>query len=387
MRTTCVGGGPAGLTFAILAGAAGHEVTVIERQQPADSFGWGVVFWDDLTRQIEHQDPGLADLLRQHAYTWHDQVVTVDDTEPVRIPSFGYSMRRRRLLELLRSRAEQIGVRIVADRFAGDPAAIPADLVVAADGVNSEIRTRLGQFGTRVTLRRNRYIWLGTEREFDAFTFPFVSTPAGWLWAHAYGFEPGLSTFIVETTPETWTALGLDRLDGEASARRLEDLFAAHLDGASLQPQESLRHRPPWAQFTQVRNRRWRAGRIALMGDAAHTTHFTIGSGTRLAMEDALTLASALASHGEIESALTAYEADRRAALRNAQRAAARSADWFERLPRYIDRPPAEFARLMDDRRSPVMGRLPVDAYLQLTRLAGRVPAVESSVRRVVSRF
>ncbi|HEU5485962.1 MAG TPA: FAD-dependent monooxygenase, partial [Microlunatus sp.] len=360
MRTTCVGGGPAGLTFAIMAGRAGHEVTVIERQQPSASFGWGVVFWDDLLRDVERHDPRLAASLREHAYTWHDQVVTVGDHAPVSIPSHGYSMRRRQLLELLRDRAEHVGVRIVDDRFTGDPETLDADLVVAADGVSSGVRNRVPEFGTRLRLRRNRYVWFGADREFDSFTFPFVQTSGGWLWAHAYGFEPGMSTFIVETTPETWTALGFDRLDGEDAARRLEEVFAGSLGGARLHPQDSLRHRPPWAQFTEVTNQRWCAGRVALMGDAAHTTHFTIGSGTRLAMEDALCLADSLAGRPTLEAALAAYETERRAALAGAQRAAARSADWYERAPRYLGRTPQEVARLMDDRRSPVMGRLPV---------------------------
>ena len=387
MRITCIGGGPAGLTFAILAASAGHDATVIERQSPDASFGWGVVFWNDLLGQLERHDEALAATMRDHAYTWRDQVVVVDDHEPVRIASSGYSMRRRTLLELLRRRAHQVGVRLVDDHFVGDPGAVAADLVIASDGVGSDIRSRLPGFGTQRTVRRNRYLWLGAEREFESFTFPFVATPA-WLWAHAYGFAPGLSTFIVETTPQTWAALGFDRLDGDAAARRLEELFAGSLDGARLHPQQSLRQRQPWAQFVQVTNRRWHVGRVALMGDAAHTTHFTIGSGTRLAMEDAMCLADALAGQPRVEAALSTYESTRRAAIADAQQAAARSADWYERAPRYLrNRSPHDVARLMDDRRSPVMGRLPVSLYLSLTRLAGRVPAVESTARRLVSHF
>lgn len=193
--------GPAGLTFAILAGAAGHQVTVIERQQPAESFGWGVVFWDDLVRRLAQHDAALAATLMEHAYTWHDQVVTVDDEPPVAIPSHGYSMRRQLLLEVLRARAEEVGVRIVTDSYGRDADRAPHDLLIASDGVNSALRGQHREFGTRIRRRRNRYIWLGADREFDSFTFPFVSTGAGWLWAHAYGFAPGQSTFIVETSP------------------------------------------------------------------------------------------------------------------------------------------------------------------------------------------
>lgn len=388
MRITCVGGGPAGLLFSILTSSAGHDVTVLERQPPAESFGWGVVFWDNLLRQLDQHEPATGAAIREHAYTWHDQVVTVNREEPVRIPGYGYSMRRRLLLELLRARAAEAGVRIEEQRFVGAADDLPqTDLVIASDGVNSRLRSQEPAFGTSLDRRRNFYLWLGTEAEFDSFTFPFVQTPSGWLWAHAYGFDRDASTFVVETNPETWTALGFDRMAPEPALRRLEEIFADSLNGHRLYPQAGTRERLPWTNFTVVRNRRWHVDRVALMGDAAHTTHFTIGSGTRLAMEDAMCLAAALAAETSIEAALDVYESTRQRELADVQRTATRSARWYEQVPRYITQPTADFARMMDDRRSPVMPRLPVGVYLGLRGTLDRMPGLAAPIRRLVSRF
>jgi 2-polyprenyl-6-methoxyphenol hydroxylase-like FAD-dependent oxidoreductase len=388
MRIRCVGGGPAGLLFAILARSAGHEATVHEQAQPAESFGWGVVFWDGLLRQLDAHDAEFGRLVREHAYTWTDQLVVVEGREPVRIPSFGYSMRRRLMLELLRARATEVGVQIEAGRVTDvDALARGADLVIACDGVNSTLRRQQSGFDTRVTRLRNKYIWLGSDKEFDSFTFPFVPTRAGWVWAHAYGFDEGASTFVVEMPPETWTGLGFDQMGPEATMAELEQLFAASLEGHRLRPQAGTRDRTPWNEFLVVRNRRWHVGNLALMGDAAHTTHFTIGSGTRLAMEDAMTLATALTAEPTPEAALEAYETTRQRQLRNVQREALRSARWYEHVPRYIGASDVEFARMMDDRRSPVMAHLPVPLYLGLTRTADKVPGVAEPLKRLVSKL
>jgi anthraniloyl-CoA monooxygenase len=388
MRIRCVGGGPAGLLFAILARANDHEVTVYEQAQPAESFGWGVVFWDGLLRQLDEHDAEIGRLVREHAYTWNDQVVAVDGREPVRIPSFGYSMRRRLMLELLRSRAAEVGVRIEAGRVTDvDAVSGGADLVLASDGVNSTLRRQQAGFGTRVTRLRNKYIWLGSDKEFDSFTFPFVWTDAGWVWAHAYGFDEGASTFVVEMAPKTWSGLGFDRLGPEPTMAALEQLFATSLEGHRLHPQAGTGDRTPWNEFLVVRNRHWHVGNQVLMGDAAHTTHFTIGSGTRLAMEDAMTLSRALATEPTQEAALETYETTRQRQLRNVQREALRSARWYEDVPRYIGASDADFARMMDDRRSPVMPHLPVGVYLSLTRTANRVPGVAQPLRRLVSKL
>ncbi len=385
MNITCVGGGPAGLMFAILAGRAGHRVTVLEQRTPAESFGWGVVFWDGLLRSLDAHDPQTAEVVRREAYRYDDQIVTVRGAE-VRLPSYGYSMGRRRLLELLVSQAEQAGATFRKGTFTGDPDALAADLVVAADGVNSGLRQR-HDFGTRLVRGRNKFIWLGTDQEFTSFTFPFVDTPAGWVWGHAYGYADGASTFVVETSPETWSGLGFSSLDGPTTVRRLEELFADALAGHSLRLRTSQFDGHPWTEFVEVQNQRWRVGNVALLGDAAHTTHFTIGSGTRLAMEDAMALADAISAEPDLDTALGRYDESRREHLQGVQRVARRSASWFERVPRYIDRPAPEFATLMENRRSPVMAHLPVGAYLRLTGTAANLPMIEAPLRRLLARL
>jgi anthraniloyl-CoA monooxygenase len=388
MRIRCVGGGPAGLLFAILARSVGHEVTVYEQSQPAESFGWGVVFWDSLLRRLDAHDAETGRLVREHAYVWTDQVVVVPGGDSVRLPSYGYSMRRRLLLELLRSRATDVGVQIETGRVTdAEAVARSTDLVIASDGVNSTLRRQQPGFGTRVTRLRNKYIWLGSDQEFTSFTFLFVPTHAGWVWAHAYGFDQGASTFIVEMAPETWAGLGFDRMGPETTMAELEQLFAPWLEGHRLHPQAGTRDRTPWNEFLVVRNRRWHVGNLVLMGDAAHTTHFTIGSGTRLAMEDAMTLSTALATEPTQQAALETYQRTRQRQLRNVQREALRSARWYENVPRYIGASEAEFATMMDDRRSPVMAHLPVGVYLGLTRTANKVPVVAEPLRRLVSKL
>jgi hypothetical protein len=187
--------------------------------------------------------------------------------------------------------------------------------VVACDGVNSRLRRHHPDgFGTRIDTGRNRYMWLGTTKVFDSFTFAFVRTPAGRVWCHAYGFDAGTSTFIVECQPETWAGLGFGRLGLDDSIRRLEQLFEAQLDGHRLVAQAPAGDRTPWLGFRTVTNERWHHGRVVLAGDAAHTTHFTIGSGTKLAIEDAIGLAAALGDHRDLESALAAYEQRRKTA-------------------------------------------------------------------------
>jgi 2-polyprenyl-6-methoxyphenol hydroxylase-like FAD-dependent oxidoreductase len=235
-----------------------------------------------------------------------------------------------------------------------------------------------------VTRRRNKYIWLGTSRVFDSFTFPFVRTAAGWVWAHCYGFDAASSTFIVEMAPETWQGLGMDRLGTDETMRRLEELFAAHLDGHPLRPQSGAGETAPWLEFQLVTNRRWHAGNVALMGDAAHTTHFSIGSGTRLALEDAMGLADALREHPDLATALSAYGDRRAAELAHAQREALNSAAWFESVPRYIDRDAGTFAELMMARRSALLPHVPPAAYARLAALSSRAPALTTAGRRAL---
>jgi anthraniloyl-CoA monooxygenase len=375
VRITCVGGGPAGLYFAILAKRLdpGHCVAVFERFPEGVTYGWGVVFWDGLLADLERTDPDTGREVRDKAFRWVDQVVHVDGRAPVRMRGYGFSMRRQALLAILTERARELGVDVRFGRQVENLSELAdSDLVVASDGVNSRVRQRLGgDLGTAVDRGRNKYTWLGTSKVFQSFTFPFVHTDAGWIWGHAYGFEAGSSTFIVETSPETWKALGFDALSPDESMRRLESIFGAYLDGERLTPQAGVGESALWREFLTVSNRRWHRGNVALMGDAAHTTHFTIGSGTRLALEDAIGLATQLSEQQGLNSALAAYGKQRAADLGTAQREARNSARWFENAARYISNDPQDFARLMNRRRSSLVTLMPA-AYLRLAHVAAR---------------
>lgn len=390
MRIACVGGGPGGLFFAILAQQLeGVEaVTVYERLPEGVTYGWGVVFWDGLLEDLDASDEPTARAVRAQAFQWRDQVIEVQGRPPVRLPGHGYSMSRRAMRALLTERARAVGVDLRFDHSVEDLAELADyDLVVACDGVNSGFRRRHSdQFGPAVERRRNKYIWLGTSKIFESFSFPFVWTQAGWLWAHAYGYGAEGSTFVVETSPETWIGLGFDRLAPEPTMRELERIFAEQLDGRMLKPPAGRHDTTPWLEFQTVSNARWHHGNVALLGDAAHTTHFTIGSGTRLALEDGIALASKLRDHDALEPALAAYSSQRTAELEAVAREAAGSAQWFEDVPRYIDRDSDDFARLLISRRWPLVRRLP-SAYLGLRRAAAAVPVVSKPARRAVRRL
>ncbi|MCE3555755.1 FAD-dependent monooxygenase [Pseudonocardia sp. RS11V-5] len=370
MRIACVGAGPGGLFFAILATRIPGvtDVTVYEQAAEGAPRGWGVVFWPDLMDQVEAVDPPFAEALRTFRYTWRDQVVEVDGSE-ARFTASGFAMGRHLMQKLLVDRAREVGVRIEFDRRIGRLAELEGyDLVVAADGVRSGLREQAPGVRTEVTEGRNRYIWLGTEKQFSSFTFPFVHSPGGWLWAHAYAFGEAGSTFIVETTEETWRALGLDTLGPDETLRLLESVFADQLDGHKLVLQEDARETAPWRRFATVRNSSWTDGPLALVGDAAHTTHFSVGSGTRLALEDAIALARHLEQAPTVAAALAGYGTERAEALEVTAGQARSSAAWFEAVPQYVERPVRDFARLLIERRRLVARRAP-GLYLALHRL------------------
>jgi anthraniloyl-CoA monooxygenase len=383
-----VGGGPAGLYFAILAKRLDPDqaITVIERGPEGTTYGWGVVFWEGLLEDLERTDLESARQVRDNAFHWSDLVVRVDGTPAVNESGHGYSMRRQTLLSILSERARALEVELVFGREIEDVSELAdSDLVVASDGVNSRLRQRgAGHFGTRIVRGRNKYIWLGTSKVFDSFTFPFVHTEAGLIWAHAYGFGSEGSTFIVETSPETWKGLGFDGLSPEQTMRLLEGIFEASLDGHPLEPQAATPDSTPWLEFQTVTNRTWHHGNLALMGDAAHTTHFTIGSGTRLAVEDAIGLATQLRERADIPSALTVYGKQRSGDLIEAQRTARNSAHWFENVPGYIRYGTSELAELMSRRRSSFLRRMPPVLYLRLIHAGSRAPAVTNLARRGV---
>lgn len=352
MKIVCVGGGPAGLYFAISAKLrdGGHEITVLERDPPAATYGWGVVYWNDLLDVLHHNDPESAREIGAGSVLWQGQEICQHGARhdgTAYFGGYGYSMGRAALLDVLTRRATDLGVDVRYGQ-ATDPAGLPdADLVVAADGANSRIRqAHTAHFGTRVEVGRNPYIWLGTDKEFDSFVFCFEQTPAGWIWFHAYPSVKGVSTCIVECSPQTWQGLGLDSFGTEEGLPLLEKIFRRALDGRSLM--SSSRGEPAkWQRFAHVSNRTWYRGSTVLVGDAAHTTHFTLGSGTRLAMIDAIVLAHSLSQYPDTHVALREYDQHRRAELHPVQAAARTSMAWFEHLDDYLDRDPVAFSYAM----------------------------------------
>ena len=387
MRIVCVGGGPAGLYFAILMKQRepAHEITVLERNPAGLTYGWGVVFWNDLLDELHASDPPTGREIAANAFRWNGELLALEGREPVHHEGLGYGIGRQRLLDLLvaRARALDVSVQFECDaEHLSKP--IDADLIVACDGVNSRIRQlHADRLGTHVRVGRNKYIWLGTSKVFRTFTFAFVRTSAGWLWCHAYGFDRQSSTFIAECAPETWTGLGFDRLGETDTLTVLEQLFESHLDGHRLRSNGGAR----WLNFHTLTNEKWHDGTTVLMGDAAHTTHFTIGSGTKLAIEDAIALAAKLEGRRVLQSALEAYETERQAALVPAQSDAHFSALWFENIPRYADLDSKRFFALLRERRSPLLPRIPPPLYYRLYQATHNVGPLRSLRKWVAPRI
>jgi 2-polyprenyl-6-methoxyphenol hydroxylase-like FAD-dependent oxidoreductase len=357
MKITCIGGGPGGLWFAIAATLLdpGHEITVLERRPPDTTYGWGIVYWDDLLDGVRRVDPETARELTAGSVQWAGQRVVIQGGPPVHLGGSGYSMGRRGLIDVLVRRARSLGVRIEFERDVDDlAAAADADLVVLSDGANSRHRKdRAEYFGTQERTGRNKHIWLGSRVPFADFTFAFEETAAGWIWFHAYRFCADVSTVIVECTEDTWSRLGFGSMDEEACLKELGRIFARHLDGVPLDGRPEAGGGTQWASFPTISNEHWHAGNVVLLGDSAHTSHFSIGSGTRAAFEDAAALARAVASRSpeHLPSALATYESNRLPAVQALQRDAARSAAWFENVERTIHLDPVDFGYSLRMRR------------------------------------
>jgi len=341
MRIAIAGGGPAGLYFAILIKKLdpAHDVVVYERNAPDDTFGFGVVFSDETLDAIEAADPPAFAEITSRFARWAEIDVHYRG-EAITSGGHGFSaLSRRELLALLHRRASEVGVDL---RFRTEAPADPeVDLLVGADGVNSRVRAR-HEIAFQPTFERGRskYIWLGTDRVFDAFKFYVAETEHGVFQVHGYPYSDAMSTFIVETSEETWRRAGLHEASEEESIAFCEELFAEALEGHRL-----LGNNSRWIDFVTVSNAAWSHENVVLLGDAAHTAHFSIGSGTKLAIEDAIALAWAFRENpDDVPAALAAYEAERRPIVESTQRAAHGSREWFEGIARYVHQPPLIFA-------------------------------------------
>ena len=351
MKVLCLGGGPAGLYFAISMKLRdpSHDVTVLERNRANDTFGWGVVLSDDALSRMQKNDPKSTDAIRGSFAYWDDIAVVHNGVRNVSGGHGFAGIGRKQMLILLQQRARELGVEMKfetefksAEEYAKD-----YDLVVASDGINSIVRKEFESvFKPDIDMRLCKFVWLGTHQKFDdAFTFIFEKTEHGWVWAHVYQFDANTATFIVECLPETWDRWGFADMSKEETIATCEKIFAAHLGGHALMSNAAhLRGSAVWMQFPRVICERWYHKNIVLMGDAAATGHFSIGSGSRLAFDSAISLADYLHSEPTMEQAFQRYQEERRVEVLRLQSAARNSLEWFEEVERYLDLPPLQFA-------------------------------------------
>ncbi|RVU39455.1 bifunctional salicylyl-CoA 5-hydroxylase/oxidoreductase [Hwanghaeella grinnelliae] len=348
MKIACLGGGPAGLYFGISMKLRdpNHEIVVVERNRPYDTFGWGVVFSDQTMENLRLNDPKTADAILAEFAHWDDIDIHFKG-ECVTSTGHGFAgIGRKRMLNILQDRAQELGIELIFEQEVdGVDAYKDYDLIVASDGLNSKIRSANPEaFQPDIDTRPNKFIWLGTKKKYDAFTFIFEETEHGWIWVHAYKFDADTSTFIVECTEKTWRGLGLDKADTEQSIAICEEIFKDYLDCNALMSNARHLRGSAWLNFPRINCGTYHHDNVVLMGDAAHTAHFSIGSGTKLALEDAIVLADLLHSEDSMEAAFTQYQEARRLEVLKLQSAARNSMEWFEELERYTHFDPPQFA-------------------------------------------
>ncbi len=342
MKIGVIGGGPGGLYFSLLVKKhlPQHEVHVLERNRGGETFGWGVVFSDETLGNFLDADELTHQRIREEFVHW-DAIDTTFGGRTLRSGGHGFSgIARRRLLQILQARCAELGVQLHFEvEVEGVEAFADADLIVAADGINSKIRTAFAEhFEPDIEVGTSKFIWLGTDKVYDAFKFFIRDTPHGLFQVHAYPFDAHTSTFIIETDQEAFEGAGLHEMSVEDSIRFCETLFAEDLDGHGLRT-----NRSSWINFRRIKNRTWHHDNIVLIGDAAHTAHFSIGSGTKLAMEDAIVLARCVQTHGDdVRGALVAYQEERWVDAAKLQKSATTSRRWFEQIRRYRNDDPMQ---------------------------------------------
>ena len=350
MNIACLGGGPAGLYFAISMKLRqpDAQITVFERNRPNDTFGWGVVLSDDALQNLEANDPVSAATIRRNFAYWDDIAVVHDGHRTVSGGHGFAGIGRMKLLTIMQGRAAELGVDLQFETEVGpvEDYASRYDLVVAADGLNSRVRSQWAEhFKPDVDTRLCKFIWLGTHQKFDdAFTFIFEKTQHGWVWAHAYQFDDKAATFIVECTQATWDAWGFAEMTKEKTVETCRKIFEGHLGGHDLMSNANhLRGSAVWINFPRVNCAHWHHQNVVLMGDAAATAHFSIGSGSRLALDSAIALATYLDTEPTLEQAFVKYQDERRLDVLRLQSAARNSLEWFEEVERYLDLDPVQF--------------------------------------------
>ena len=390
MKIVCVGGGPAGLYASILIKLRdpGHDITVYERSNAGSTAGAGVTIGRDLLARLYEQDKESADLIYRTAFIYREQAMYSRGEKVVLQVGEDYNITRPRMTGILAARAAALGVHIEYGKEIVSLSQLPeADLIIAADGVNSRVRGEARDFQTTVRSGTNKYIWLATDKVFDSFNFIFVPANSDWIWAHTFGVGAQSSALVVECTAEAWTGLGFDSVSVDDALPIIECLFKDCLDGHRLTSDLGDGSKARWLSYKTISNKHWHSGNIVLIGDSAHTSHFSIGMGTTLAIEDAIALADNLHRRDDLELALKSYESRRIAESLPVLIGARYSERWFENISRYMDLEPHQLGVLFGARRSPITQVLPPRVSYALLLAANRLAILDAVRDWVASRI